>query len=437
MKTRTRTKQYWNHTTGLANADGTYYDILTDKRVSLTDTRDDGSRMPDWRGRIRRMQSATTFLTGTKYDHHNAPYSSATAVVQYQKFGSGVWIVAPLSFRGLPAPLTNWGSVYGATSSDLGDAEAKAARAYIRKVNDFDHAIQGMVVLGEIRETLQLLRNPAKTFYNALASDYIRGLKRYKKDTPRALARAAQKQWLESVFGWLPLISDMQSASELLSRLNEERLESRLITAVGHNSKVGTPSSGTGYETFFTYRSRSFDRAEGKVKYRALLLNEPDAYDYSPLGYLARQSGFSWTQFVPAAWELLPWSFLFDYFTNIGDILEHSFVQSRWVRWAQRTERETRDRVNSASVDWAAFKAYYDQPALGRRVDSIGPESIASLVVRRTSFQRTAGGPTVPDFSVSLPGRVQPWLNMGALWNQANEIHPQRSPRYRGGVFRS
>lgn len=437
MKTRTKNKRYFNRTTGLQSADGPFVNQTSVISTVLTDSRDDGTKMPDWRGRIRRNESATTFLSGTKYDHHLATKCSAKAVVEYRKYGTGVWVEAPLYFSGLPAPLSYWGTVSGTILSDLDDAEAKAARAYVRKVNDFDHAIQGMVVLGEIRETLRMLRNPAKSFYDALSRDYIKGLRRHKGGSSAALARAARKQWLESVFGWMPFISDMESASELISRLNEERLEFRSITAVGLSTKSGNMSTGQSTETWFTYRSRSYDRAEGKVKYRAKLINEPDAYDYSSLGYLTRQSGFSWNQFVPTAWELLPWSFLFDYFSNIGDVLEHSFLQSRYVRWAQRTARETRDRVNSASVDWAAFKAYYGNEGNGVRVKSIGPESIASLVVRRTSFQRTAGGPAVPDFRIELPGRAQPWLNMGALWSQANEIHPQRAPRYRGPIFRS
>jgi hypothetical protein len=48
--------------------------------------------------------------------------------------------------------------------------------------------------------------------------------------------------------------------------------------------------------------------------------------------------GFNPQNFIPAAWELLPWSFLADYFTNIGDILTASIVSTKHLAYTNRTE---------------------------------------------------------------------------------------------------
>jgi len=131
------------------------------------------------------------------------------------------------------------------------------------------------------------------------------------------------------------------------------------------------------------------------------------------------------SQFVPSAWELLPWSFLFDYFSNIGDILEMSFTSLDNVKWINRT-------ILQDANDWYEYQLNKSQLIANhndgtyKRFKGYSEEKKCFSQRTRRFFSRTAEAPSVSPLEFELPGKPQKWLNMTALLLQAHSLHPQR-----------
>jgi cell division protein FtsL len=136
----------------------------------------------------------------------------------------------------------------------------------------------------------------------------------------------------------------------------------------------------------------------------------------APTGSLERLvelSGISLDRIVPTLWELTPYSFLADYFVNLGDILSAAVQSTVGVVWTNHTDRQLtisswrgnwRVRTNYANPRWVnlGFKQISDFRELQHRtvtryVDTVGSLNSIPLVF------------TIPGIDSTK------WINMGAL----------------------
>jgi len=116
-------------------------------------------------------------------------------------------------------------------------------------------------------------------------------------------AKAFGNNWLEFHFGWSPLIGDIGNAVELLQGdLRPFRVQKRF--SYYSTSKAVVGSSPT-YDQVFLDQSRVVIQAD-------LVVTNPNLL-------LANQLGF--VNPATVAWELVPFSFVVDWFANVGDFL--------------------------------------------------------------------------------------------------------------------
>jgi hypothetical protein len=113
--------------------------------------------------------------------------------------------------------------------------------------------------------------------------------------------------------------------------------------------------------------------------------------------------GFMPEEFVSTVWNLLPWSFLSDYFVNIGDILEATFFDSSGITWTAKTTLSEISVVQGSLMPRKAPTGWS------------GSGSGGSFKVRRKSMSRGTLQTFIPTLEVSLPGQPQQWINMAAL----------------------
>lgn len=347
----------------------------------------------DWRDDIKNGNCATTFLTGIKESLTRTPCSFSISS-SHGDFCRGEDISNGLPWRSSdPSPL----------SVTLADSLARSK--LIAKANEYQRPFTGGVALGELRETLRMIKNPAASLFNSLnrhlksASSKMKGAKRGTEH----YRKTASGLWLESVFGWVPLFSDIDSAAKALSQLaNNASKRRKLIVGSGEDRTVIDNDLGeilygsADIRCLYAYRQEN----NVSVKYRAML--QWDNSYYSKFRYF----GLTPENILPTAWELVPWSFLIDYFTNIGEIIEGFSFGTQRLRWVDRGEMKLSLRT------FRSRSYYFDMSPLPGE-GWFTPESIVSSrrTVRR---EQVLNFTPVPDFRFEIPGSRQ-FANMAAL----------------------
>lgn len=322
---------------------------VIDERVGITN--------PLWRKQVSEHQNATTSYTrrsGIVRDHPGAVVAETIVSGDRRK------VVLSGDFSAQATSVL---------SAPLAPAEQRARLDFYKKLKRTQHEFAGGVFLGEIRQTAALIRKPYQEIprlinrYLNRASTIIRAPKKALTWTQRE--RKLSDAWLTTTFGLLPVVSDIEDAAgALASLLNQER--QRRVKGIGSeevtsNSYVpvqlyrpGDWSTGLGLAMTINVKSqaRVIVRYTGGVRIRAVgpsLDSMPD---------LSRRFGVSISDFIPTIYELLPWSFLLDYVTSVGDVLNANAVSYADVAWQSRSELHTCDSSQVRTINHAETRRY-------------------------------------------------------------------------------
>jgi hypothetical protein len=388
----------------------------------LTRTRT-GEANPKWREQVKSGQNATTFMTGV-FDNLNSSPGSVVQVTQ-QPGGGGPFYTITLTgelgaYIALNARIPGtWVPISSLVAYNRG------LTSYLKKVNQVNVAFSGGVFLGELRETLKMIRNPAQGLRNILGA-YANDLKRQKRKSPKNWRKNLGSTWLEYAFGIVPLVSDIQDASKAWNRLVEEPMFVP-VRAVGVEERSNPTHTfdelllsflGDAYSPGIVHVQRAVDRAvcvfRGYVKResRATAAGKAQLFGFDPI------------QFVPTVWELLPWSFLIDYFSNIGDIIEAGCVSRSQIAWTNVSNIVFQELIHVVNAAPSSVQSGY-APTM-----KLSGSTSTAFYTRRTITRNTPSDIGFPSLTLELPGREAQWANMTALFAQmGSDIHPQRLRR--------
>lgn len=400
--------------------------VTTSNRVITATRSSTGERLPHFRKIIEAGGNATTAFSAT-WDTIDCVYSYCEHVAQYNldptRFGKR-WSEGFLAVNNNQVIRTPISPTISSASADN-----RARAIFYKKVSNARQSLSGLVVLGELRETLHMMRHPAQGLTD-LVKGYMGSVSKRKKSHPKTWTKALSDLWLEHSFGWMPFINDVQDAAKALRRL-KQKPQSKIISAGGFDAKDSTPSLPAGERNNPT---SSFIYCGGIWMYADAHLYERCIVRYK--GRLDAQTsvtqwdnwalfGFSPEQFIPTAWELLPWSFLADYFSNIGDCLNAIVTSTQGLAYVNRTEikktyysgRLKFENLDK-NMDWGVNFTYHHS--------SGNPGSFN--LTRRTVLRAPNSGITYPtlEFNMSLSdGQL---LNVAALLGASRQLHPQ-NPR--------
>lgn len=143
--------------------------------------------------------------------------------------------------------------------------------------------------------------------------------RRFNRDFPSDPQRAVANGWLSLQYGWKPLVSDAYGAAEALAKanLNGENRNFTLHTASGRGTKVwdekwsdsiSIPNGTRGFDVVQRHLKASI-RSKVSVTYK---VSSPLVADLASLGI---------TNPALLAWELVPYSFVVDWFLPLGNWL--------------------------------------------------------------------------------------------------------------------
>lgn len=192
-----------------------------------------------------------------------------------------------------------------------------------RKLSNDLRMYNASVPLGELREFHRLIKGMAD-----LSTGFVRRYGRIQdlKKAAKDLYHYASDAWLTYSFGIKPMINDAQNLAEAIAAYQYGRdFFQRYTGTFGSswtstaNTYPGTPSTGAGATIKW--------RLEHKLSYKFIAGVQANMYssnDYTLFSHLGLDNLGS----LPiVGWELLPYSWVFDYFTNVS-----SYLDDVWTR---------------------------------------------------------------------------------------------------------
>lgn len=408
-------KDYYLHwltyQTGLADQDHT----STGNYISYTNTKTGGWN-PNWKQDIAEHRSAGTPFSGELFDWQGSTRGSARTSFYGKanpslKLGEKVNgdIISPddLGAINLPGNVPMKTRVVNAAVAKFYQEAWSALRQF-----------QGGVFLGELRETLNMIRHPAKSIrrlVDVYSSDVRRRIKRVRRGRPSTSPvyisdanKVASDTWLEYSFGLRPLMSDVKSGAEALARLALEPHEYKKVHVETDETYSVLPNPPFYIRNIATFTQYRFSRRR-ESGYSCWITGEVKCAVANP--YLMRKEvlGFSPGDFAPTIYELIPYSFLVDYFSNIGDVIAAwSFPQGS-LAWINRSVLEFANREVQA---WPSGSF---NPNPGAWVEESNDGSRLRCFQLKTLVQRDQGPLGLPHVTFEIPGSSTKWLNIGAL----------------------
>lgn len=310
------------------------------------------------------------------------------------------------------------------------DEAAALSRVY-SKIREDSYGVNGLLFLGEFRELLHMLKNPLDSMRTNV-SKYLDTLKSTRKEVQRKVQRRksdtsdslihrrlnAVKEgvagsWLELQYGALPAISDakgiLTEAHQIFEDLTPKKRKRIVVRqAVAPQTSIWIDSISP-VTSALQSRVLVTKKSTARLQYVVGMNHEVSGPVHDIEGALQR-FGFQFQNFVPTIYELIPYSFLVDYFVNLGKIVEASCTDTSAVGYISKTySSETQTTV------WDKYEPYSDSnwrpgPACSGKQDS-------TRVFRHITVDRSKPDSLgLPPLVVSLPGiDSTKWFNMAAL----------------------
>jgi hypothetical protein len=403
--------KYWNNPT------------LASQQRTLARTRT-GESNPNWKTQVKNQQNATTGMTGV-FETFQATRAFAETV--YYNYGTTDPTNPIKSYVkgdiGQFDCLVDWLPIITTSTADN-----RALIAYLNHVRSARSSFSGPVFLGELRESLKMIRHPFVNLRN-LADTWINKVAKAKRPRgPKGPVNPEWKKnlsglWLEQAFGWQPLISDINSAFKTFRGLRDSKPQKPVsgfgIEEINVPAKSYTMLTNPGTFVYYDVDKRSKERAF--VKYTGMVNCRTQG---SPVDAL-EPFGFTIDSWAPTAWELLPWSFLIDYFTNAGDVISAGTVSRVGIAWTRKTTVTYQIVDVNAVCNTAKAKSSLDLFGTQYYISAEGSPTKGNWT-RRVVTRLPEGFLGIPTLSLEIPGLPTQWANMTALFASANAVHPQR-----------
>lgn len=361
---------------------------------------------------------------------------ATSTFVAYKHYGNSVpgedvivrWAYRPDLEPGSDRRTENYGNAVGLTDTaniDFAHTQADVAKAVSKlyqEIKGLRTSFSGGTFVGELGDAIKMLRSPLKGLRDGLFS-YRENVRlramgfRKPKGRLAALNRMISDTWLEFSFGAKPLFNDVDDICDTISDVLDKSERPETTSLEGKSKRqfqrFNTVSS---VDLYFPLVGRQYDVDIGTVLviYRCGFKWESDALKMRhTLGGVRERFGFTLEEFVPTVWNLIPFSFLVDYFANVGDILEASFTNTCGVTWCNRTIYLESVRTTWMHVDQ---QATVDKLGSNGTIKSISGRALGTSVAKKSSVDRRSTELSVPPLVFITPpvGSLKS-LNIAAL----------------------
>lgn len=378
---------------------------------------------PGWRSRVKNGFQAGSPANGSYETYVTSPAKIKWTIPNkttagYNGYQEKVWWATGA------VPHT----VAGGSVASASEANNLALKRVYRKLDALVGEMKLLVSAGEAAETIRMLRSPTRSLFEGV-SRYVDDAKRHVKSLRRrqpikrrsAITRANTVLgglWLEHRLGWTPLINDIEGAFGSLTKIAQRPHEKEHFVVSGQGESVSaTPSYATITWVGLGADANARWRRERRISVRYIVGVTLDP-NISKLGAVRDGFGLHWSEFVPTVWELIPYSFVADYFTNIGDVVSAFSTRQRNISWIVKTTQTGQLNTLEELVPliWSSSSGYENTKAVQGR-----PKGVYS----KGSFTRELPSSLdIPSLEVNGFDKVNPvqGLNMLALFTTSRMV---------------
>lgn len=316
MRTKDRSRNattmqrvYYNtEVNGLDKPHNEEYNTVSPGAIVDIFNRDSISKNPEW---ARRKTNYSGFVPPTQYSHNSVRFSpyhgyySAYDPAYYMQLSGNISGGISTSFQSFSLP----------------DASADRDRSIIKalktlKNQDIDLSVafaeRGQVSNMFLKTTTAIascIRNIKKGNLPQAARELFVNPKKWMKVIPPPSKAEVHKHYLAMKYGWQPLKADLYGAAKALAERDSKENRYRLFVKGSSKSssiQYEEVDANVGMRNFYRRNARAYTRLDYQLPDSAALMQA------SSLGLI---NPFS------TSWELLPFSFVADWFIPIGDLL--------------------------------------------------------------------------------------------------------------------
>jgi len=373
-----------------------------------------GDSPRDWKQRIKQGTDATSTLEGERYTANINRAAYATRVDSLMQ--GGIEYKRTYLLTGSINRIGLYAGPPGVDTSLEAVAHENAIREFTSHLINAQRAVSALTSLGEIGQTLRMIRHPAdalqRGLYSYLDSLKKKGKKRKKRMSGRDKSKMIADTWLEYAFGWAPLISDIDGSMKALSRINCYHAANEVVSGkANRDTKTNHDISNT-YPSLlvpaFTVNLHGESKTQSSVKFHGRVsIDEPNGPSFE-----AGVWGSRIKDIVPTLWELIPYSFLVDYFLPVGKTLEAWSINKADIKWCVKGTK-----TSSVFVHRINNITFGDLTASGwKPVTSYWGNSRESVLTYQRVSRSAFGGSLVPPLRFGIPGVFsKQTMNMAAL----------------------
>jgi hypothetical protein len=301
------------------------------------------------------------------------------------------------------------------------EADNEALRRFVNQVRTAQTTFQGGTFAAELGKAIAQIKNPAKSLRSHLGHKLkllqTKQVPSYVKNLKRVKAREAiADTWLEIQFGARPLINDLDNAIQAVAE-SGVMTDNQYVNCVGVGTKESIAHSGPFIHAPGGVGVSYMKQVHAKVFIR--YLGQVDAGLYAMTNM--RRMGVDPSNWLPTAWEIVPYSFLIDYFSNVGDIISAATLAKSGLLWVNKTE------VRSYEWSMYNYRPYGcdgSYPHAWSSCAAFVPPKFSHLrkKVYRTDYTNSS---LVPNLEFSMPGTGTKWLNIAALVSGRSTMRKQ------------
>jgi hypothetical protein len=216
--------------------------------------------------------------------------------------------------------------------------------AKIKLWSSISSDFKALTSLGELRETIRMIKGRSVDLRKLVDKNKWRSYHaRMKAKSVSEWRQTASDLWLEYAFGWKPALMDISNAYDAYNAYKKDPTPQSAKATYRTQQNLPRTKSGATISSINT-NSLNCDVYQSGTVSSAIAWTVGYTPKVTSSGPLALQAGISPQDLICTGWELLPWSFLVDYFVTIGSVLEAqvtlSLIDLNWWSCTERAEKK-------------------------------------------------------------------------------------------------